>query len=83
MVNQNPFRPSLRVMATAQILHLRENFDHGREGEDGNLARVEGDETLREVGLLVAYVRISGAVRGGLEGGWVGEDGGFLGGRVL
>ena len=58
-------------MAGAEVLHLGEDFDHGREGEDGGFFGVEGDEAVAEAGAVGEVV------------GWVGEVLFVAGGAVL
>ena len=43
---------ALGVMASTEVLHLRQDFDHRRETEDGYFFGVEGDETLAETGAV-------------------------------
>ena len=57
LVNVDLLELALRVVASAEILHLREDFDHGCEAEDGCLFGVEIYEAFAEarpVGQIVA-----------------------------
>lgn len=48
LVDADHLEPALRVVASAEMLHLREDFDHGCETENGCLFGVGVDETLAE-----------------------------------
>lgn len=43
---------ALGVVAAAEVLHLRENFDHGSEAEDGCFFGVEVNKALAEAGAV-------------------------------
>ena len=48
LIDVDLFELALGVVASAEILHLREDFDHGCETEDGCLFGVEVYETFAE-----------------------------------
>lgn len=43
---------ALRVVASAEVLHLREDLDHGCQAEDGGLFSIEVHEALAEAGTV-------------------------------
>ena len=52
LVNINLLERALSVVASTEILHLRQNFDHRREAEDGYFLSVEVDEAVAEAGAV-------------------------------
>ena len=52
LVDVDLLEPALGVVASTEVLHLRQNFDHRCEAEDGYFFGVEVDKTVAEAGAV-------------------------------